>query len=128
MKNSIICITVVSLFLVLAACNKEEPMPVSAKFTTNIQNNTLAANRGFTVYTSETEGEFLTYFRGSSEESSYGTGYGTSMELGTDSLVFSSYGIEGTYTFSLVAISYGNWGETVIEDVQSIDIAVVAAE
>ena len=127
MKNRIYILTAISLFLVLSACNTEDPMPVSALFTTNIQNN-LQVGQKFTVYTSESNGEFLTYFKGNSEETSYGTGYGTGMELGTDSLVLSSYVSEGTYTFTLVATSYGNWGETVNQDVQSIDIVVVAAE
>jgi len=128
MKNNIFILAVISLFLVLSACNSEDPLPVSAKFTTNIQNNTILTNQRFTVYTSGAEGEFLTYFRGNSEETSYGSGYGTSLEVGSDSLVFSSYGAEGTYTFTLVAISYGDWGETVLQDVQSIDITVVPAE
>jgi hypothetical protein len=125
MKNNIYFLTVISLFLVLSACNKEDPLPVSSEFTTNIQNNTLTSREGYTVYTSKAKGEFLTYFKGDKEESSFGTGYGTSLEVGSDSLVLSSYGAEGTYTFTLVAISYGNWGETVLQEETSIEITVV---
>lgn len=112
----------------VTGCNEEAPLPVSATFTTNIQNNTLASNEGFTLYLSETHGEFLTYFKGSNEGNTFGTGYGTSIELGIDSMRISPYGAEGTYSFTLVATSYGNWGETVEQDVQSIDITVVPAE
>ena len=126
MKSKIYLLAMLTLFLIPYGCNKEDPMPVSASFKTNIVNSTLTTKQGFTVYTSEAKGEFLTYFKGSREDNSYGTGNGTVMEAGTDSLVISSYGIEGTYTFTLVSTSYGNWGTTVAQDVQSIDITVVA--
>ena len=126
MKSNIFLLAILALFLIPYSCNKEEPMPVSAAFTTNIVNSTLTTRQGFTVYTSETEGEFLTFFRGSKADNSYGTGNGTAMEVGTDSLVISSYGSVGTYTFTLVSTSYGNWGTTVAQDVQSVDITVVA--
>lgn len=122
-----ILLTAVFAALLLTSCNTEDPLPVSAEFTTNIQNNTLATNEGFTVYTSEAEGEFLTYFKGNNEESSWPDGFGRSFEVGTDSVVLSAYGLEGTYTFTLVATSYGDWGETVDQDVQSVEINVVAA-
>ncbi|RPI46091.1 MAG: hypothetical protein EHM46_00985 [Bacteroidetes bacterium] len=108
----------------LTGCNKEEPLPVSAAFTTSIQGNTLDVGQGFTVYTSDAEGEFLTYFRGDLESTTYGTGFGASLGIGSDSLVISGYAAAGNYTFTLVATSYGNWGETVAQDVQSIDITV----
>ena len=127
MKNSIFSIAVILLFLVFSACNKEEPQQVSALFTTNLQSNTMTAGAGVTIYTSEATGEFLTYFIGIDSTTTFGTGFGTNIELGTDSLVLNYYD-EGTYTFTLVASSYGNWGETVNQDVQSVDINVVVAE
>ena len=114
--------------VVLCGCNKEDPLPVSASFTTNIQNNTLAHNQAFTIYLDEAEGEFLAYFKGDRESNTWGAGYGTNIALGTDSLRISAYGVEGTYTFTVVATSYGNWGETVAQDVRSIDINVVTAQ
>ena len=128
MKTRILYLALLGLFMGSTSCNKEKPLPVSAEFTTNIQNNTLKSNEGFTVYLSEACGEFLTYFKGSRESDSYGTGNGRNIELGTDSMNISAYGTVGTYTFTLVATSYGNWGETVDQDVQSVDITVVAAE
>ena len=124
MKSNIFFLTIALLVLVLTGCNKEAPMPVSAKFTTNIQNNTLTTKQAFTVYLADAEGEFLAYFKGATEENSWGTGYGIPIDAATDSLNISAYGVEGTYTFTLVATSYGNWGETVEQDVQSIDITV----
>ena len=103
-------------------------MPVSAEFTTNIQNNTLGTSERFTVYTDQAEGEFLAYFKGDKESTTWDTGYGRTFSMGTDSLVISPYGTEGTYTFTVVATSYGNWGETVNRDVKSMEITVVVEE
>ena len=131
MKRAILLIPVFLLILVLSSCNKEEPLEVSAKFTTNIQNGTLTADQSFTLFTGETSGEFLTYFKGDKVETTYGTGYGVAIEAGLDSVPMSPYywavleSPDTTYTFTLVATSYGNWGETVAQDVQSIDIKVV---
>ena len=128
MNKNIILPAIALLLLIVPGCNKEEPLPVSAKFTTNIQNNTLGTKKGFTVYLDKTEGEFLAYFKGSTEQNSWGTGYGIPVDPGTDSLSISAYGVEGTFTFTLVATSYGNWGETVEQDVQSIDITVIVEQ
>lgn len=126
MKSNVILIAIAFFVLVGSGCNKEAPMPVSAKFTTSIQNNTLTTKQGFTVYLEDAEGEFVAYFKGATEENSWGTGYGIPIDAATDSLKISAYGVEGTYTFTLVATSYGNWGETREQDVQSIDINVIA--
>jgi hypothetical protein len=128
MKNKLAIFAAVMLGLMLWGCNKEEPMPASAKFSTNIQNNTLETKQGFTVYLENAEGEFLAYFKGDNEDTSWGTGFGIPLDRGADSLSVSAYGIEGIFTFTIVATSYGNWGETVEQDVQSIDIQVVAEE
>ena len=127
MKNNIFILATLALFLLPYSCNKEEPAPVSAAFTTNLQNNTMTAGERVTFYLEDATGEFLTYFRGDNEENSYGTGYGTILDVGTDSLALPYYNV-GTITFTLVATSYGNWGETVNQDVQSVDITVVADE
>lgn len=127
MKNSIIILTVIAFLLIPCACNKEEPAATSAAFTTNLMNNTVQAGNPVTIYLQDATGEFLTYFAGKDSSESYGTGYGTPLELGTDSLVL-SYFNEGSYTFTLVALSYGDWGETVSQDVQSLDITVVPEE
>jgi hypothetical protein len=127
MKNSIFLLATLTLFVIPYSCNKEEPLPTSAAFTTNLQNNTVTTQNGVTFYLSDATGEFLTYFRGDKPENTFETGYGTTLELGTDSLTLNYY-TPGSYTFTLVATSYGNWGETVSQDIQSVDINVIAAE
>jgi hypothetical protein len=124
MKISISIFAFLVLVLSLTGCNKEEPLPVSAAFTTNVEGNTLMVGKGFTIYISEAEGEFLTYFKGDLESTAYGTGNGTTIQVGTDSLVIGGYPAEGNYTFTLVATSFGNWGETIAQDIQSVDITV----
>ena len=130
MKNRIKYITVLVLAtFMLSACVKEEPQDTSASFTTNIKDNILKVNEDFTIYLDKTNGEFLTYFKGDSEETTYGIGKsGTPLrEKGLDSLSISGYSEpndEG-YTFTLVARSFGNWSEDMAEDVQSIVIKVV---
>lgn len=127
MKNSIFLLAILALFLLPYSCNKEEPQPTSAAFTTNLQNNTQKAGEAVTFYLSNAEGEFLTFFKGEDEEDTFGSGSGTILELGTDSLMQTYYN-EGVYTFSLVATSYGNWGTTVSQDVQSLEITITASE
>ncbi len=126
MKQIIFVFAAVALLLCPCSCNKEEPGPTSAAFTTNLQNNTATAGKSITFYTSEATGEFLTYFKGDKPENSYGTGKGTLLELGTDSLLLTYYNA-GEYTFTLVATSYGNWSETVSRDIDSVNITIVAA-
>ncbi len=118
---------ILAFLLILFGCNKEEPAAVSAAFTTNLVNNTVGVGDPVTVYLQDATGEFLTYFMGLDSTDSYGTGTGKSLETGTDSLVLTYY-TAGKYEFTLVAISYGNWGETVSEARQSLDITVVADE
>ena len=127
MKNSIIILAIMAFLLIPYSCNKEDPAPTSATFTTNLQNNTVASGEMVTIYLKDARGEFLTYFAGTDSSNTYGTGSGTPLELGTDSLLLYYYNA-GTFTFSLAAISYGDWGETVSKDVQSVDINVIVEE
>lgn len=127
MKKNIIIFVILAFLVIPYSCNKEEPAPTSAAFTTNLQNNTVKAGDPVTIYLQDATGEFLTYFAGKDSSNSFGTGSGTPLELGTDSLTL-FYFNEGSYTFSLVALSYGDWGETVSQDVHSVDINVVPKE
>jgi hypothetical protein len=128
MKKYISFLALVALVMLISSCNKEDPLPVDATFTTNIEGNTLETREGFTVYTDQTEGEFLAYYKGDSEENNWGTGFGTPFEVGTDSLNLPGYAEAGSYTFTIVATSYGNWGETLEQDINSIDITVTESE
>ena len=125
------------LFLVIilaigqVACNKEEPLTPSANFTTNIQNNTLMAGQGFVVYLDDVQGEFLTYFRGNTFETTYDPNdprkRGTAFSSDLDSLVLPGYSTpDTTFVFTLVASSSGNWAKDYVQDVKSISIAITA--
>ncbi|HDS07727.1 MAG TPA: hypothetical protein ENO05_08885 [Bacteroides sp.] len=124
MKSSYFILAAFALMILAAGCNKEEPRPVSAAFTTNLTDHTAMVGKAVTFYTGDATGDFLTYFKGDKEANTFGTGYGTSLEVGTDSFNL-IYNAAGSYTFTLVATSYGNWGETMEQDVQSVDITVV---
>lgn len=100
MKNSIFILATMALFLLLYSCNKEDPAAVSAAFTTSLQNNTATAGESITFYVEDATGEFLTYFRGTDSTNTYGTGYGTPLGIGIDSLLLTYYN-EGVYTFTL---------------------------
>lgn len=120
--------------LVIAySCNKEPAIEPKANFSTNIENNTLEPAQGFTVYFHETEGEFVTYFKGDRESKTYSpddpTREGVFVTKGTDSVTVGGYSAaelsaDTTYTFTVVASSSGNWGEEYLQDVQSIQITV----
>jgi hypothetical protein len=123
-----------SLLLVLAmtagllSCNREDAIEPSADFTTSIENNTLAPGQGFTVYLDNVQGEFLVYFRGHNEQSTYSpddprrTGTNVSTEL--ESVEIPGYPSVGEYVFTMVASSSGNWAKDYLQDVKSITITV----
>ncbi len=112
--------------LALTACVKEEPGDTSASFTTNISNNTLSTGEEFTIYLERASGDFLTYFKGDIDETTYGNAgaAGTPVDADSDSITVSGYASAGIYTFTLVARSFGNWSEDMAEDVQSINITI----
>lgn len=109
-------------------CNKEEAIKPSADFTTNLQNNTIKAGRQFTVYLDNVRGEFLVYFRGATEQTTYsptdGSRQGVSFSPSLDSLIIPSYTLPGQYVFTMVASSTGNWAKDYLQDVKSITITV----
>ena len=116
-------------FLIFAfGCNKEEAIPPSADFTTNLQNNTLKKGKGFTIYLDNVQGEFLVYFKGATEATTYSatdpTRTGTAFSRDLDSLAISGYSASGDFVFTVVASSSGNWAEDYLQDVKSITIKV----
>jgi hypothetical protein len=120
--------TVIIFLLFTIGCNKEEAITPSADFTTNLQNNTLQRGRAFTVYLNNVQGEFLVYFKGNNEASTYNpedpTRLGTAFSNDLDSLVIPAYNNAGQYTFTVVASSSGNWAKDYLQDVKSITINV----
>ena len=135
MKKNTVLIVFLSFTLLLVSCNKEEPLPTKVEFTTNLNNNNLIVGEGFRVYLNDVKGEFLAYFKGDSPESSWPDGFGKTFEINEsesssepDSISISAYNEAGTYTFTIVATSYGNWGETMEQAFQSIEISVADAK
>ena len=79
------------------------------------------------LYLDQTHGDFVTYFKGENPKKTYrkddNTVTGTAVEV-RDSIEVSSYPLTGTFTFTLLAVSYGNWGGERLEAVDSISITV----
>ena len=127
MKNSSALI-VLAMLMVLLSCSREDPIKPSADFTTNIENNTLARGQGFTVYLDNVQGEFLVYFRGHNEQSTYDPNdprrRGTNVSTNLDLVSISGYPSAGEYVFTVVASSSGNWAKDYLQDVKSVTITV----
>lgn len=127
MKQIVIYTT---LFILLFAfgCNKEDAIAPSADFTTNLQNNSVEKGKSFTIYLDNTQGEFIVYFAGNSEETTYSysnpTRLGVAFSTDLDSLNIPAYYSEGEFVFTVVASSSGNWANDYLQDVKSITIKV----
>jgi hypothetical protein len=120
--------TIIVFLLFVFGCNKEDAITPSADFTTNLQNNTLKRGMPFTIYLDNVRGEFLVYFKGNNEVSTYNptdpTRQGTIISTDLDSLAIPAYNNAGQYTFTVVASSSGNWAKDYFQDVKSITINV----
>lgn len=127
MKRLIIFSAFILLFLAIG-CNQEDAIPPSADFTTNLQNNSVKKGKGFTIYLDNVQGEFLVYFKGATEATTYSatdpTRIGTPFSAGLDSLVIPGYTASGDFVFTVVASSSGNWAEDYVQDLKSITIKV----
>jgi len=126
MKKLIILVSVI--LLSLGACQKEPAETPSAKFTTNIVNNTISKGAKFMLYLDQTDGEFITYFKGDAPKRTYNkddyTITGSYVDPELDSVEVAGYGVVGEYTFTVLAITYGNWSGERLEAVDSIRITV----
>lgn len=127
--KQILIFSVLLFLLITAGCNKEEAITPSADFTTNLQNNTLKRGTPFMIYLDNVQGEFLVYFKGNTEETTYNpedpTRLGTTFSVDLDSLQIPAYNNVGEYAFTVVASSSGNWAEDYFQDTKSITITVV---
>ena len=129
-KRILVLLSALMLMVVFSSCNKEDPLTPSANFTTNIENNTLMAGQGFTVYLDDVQGEWLVYFRGNNLESTYDpddpTRRGTPFSSEREFLNIPGYNptVDTDYVFTMVASSSGNWGKDYVQDVKSITIHV----
>ena len=128
MKRILIYTTLIFL-LIAFGCNKEEAITPSADFTTNLQNNTLKKGASFTLYLDNVQGEFMVYFKGATEATTYSatdpTRTGTPFSADLDSLIVPGYSASGDFVFTVVASSSGNWAEDYLQEVKSITIKVV---
>lgn len=126
MKKILILIPL--LLMSVWSCVKEEPLEPSAKIKTNIVDNSLATKTKFILYLDETEGEFITFFKGDVPKRTYNkldpTVTGTIVDENVDSVEVAGYGVAGEYTFVLMARSFGNWGEDEMEAIDSVRITV----
>ena len=108
-------------------CQKEPAEKPTAKIRTNLVDNTVAKQKKFTLYLDQTHGDFITYFKGETPKKTYRKDdpsvSGTAIEA-KDSVQVNSYPLAGTFTFTLLAVSYGNWGGERLEAVDSITITV----
>jgi hypothetical protein len=115
------------LFLASTGCQKEPAEKPAAKIRTNLVNNTVAKQKVFTIYLDQTHGDFITVFKGDSPKKTYKkddfTVSGLAIES-KDSATVTGYPLTGEFTFTLLAVSYGNWGGERLEAIDSIRITV----
>lgn len=128
MKRILIFTTLIFLLFAFG-CNTEEAIEPSADFSTNLQNNTVKKGKDFTIYLNKVQGEFLVYFKGATEATTYSatdpTRTGTPFSPELDSLAIPGYSASGDFVFTVVASSSGNWAKDYLQDVKSITVKVV---
>jgi hypothetical protein len=109
-------------------CTKEDPIKPSAQFTINLQDNTCYAGENFTIFTQAVKGDFYTIFPGDKPTTIYDPANpkarGVSITEMGDSMQY-SYPTAGTYTFTMVVTSTGNWAEDFLMDTKSVTITVI---
>jgi hypothetical protein len=127
MKRSIVIIAVLIIGLT-ASCVQEPAIESSADFSTNLQGNTLTTGSDLVVNLENTKGEFITYFDGKSDETTYAPdnyqaeGVDIS-DMEGDSLTI-TYSSPDSIKFTVVASSSGNWAEDFNRDVKSVEFIV----
>ncbi len=126
MKKSILFLIII-FFSLSIGCVKEPAESTSAEFYTSLTDNRVALGVEFTVYFDKTEGDFVTYFAGDSEETTYNPDDYTvkGVAVNEQPSVDISYNKPGTKVFTVVATSVGDWAEEIKRDVKSITIEVV---
>ena len=120
MKKILILIPII--FLAVLSCQKEPAPAPSAKIHTSLVHDSVAKLAKFWLYLDKTNGEFITYYKGDGPKKTYSadnfTATGIIVDENVDSVEIAGYGIVGQYTFTLLARSFGNWGD---EERQAID-------
>ncbi|MGB9747660.1 MAG: hypothetical protein ACPLXM_12110 [Bacteroidales bacterium] len=128
MKHLIIALSILGFSSLFISCNKEEPLPPSADFTTSLSNFTAYAGEPFVLYLKNCSGDFLTLFKGDTPGSTYGNdslvAQGLTIDTSLDSILV-TYDAAGTYTLTLLAASYGNWSKDQVVKTKSVTINVI---
>jgi hypothetical protein len=127
MKNIVFAV-IVLIIIILSSCNKEPAIEPSADFTTNLINNTTQVKTDFVIYTDKVKGEWATYFKANDSVHTYRTDFyraiGVTLDLELDSVVIGGYSSAGSYPFTIVASSSGNWNKDYVQDVKTLTITV----
>ncbi len=117
--------------LIAISCTKYPPVDTSAEFSVKAADNRVEVRTPLTIYLSEAKGEFLTLYPGTDSTNTYNPDIpyveGDALEIGLDSIEF-TYRKTGTFPLTLIAISYGNKGETMERDQKTIQIEVYDPE
>jgi hypothetical protein len=126
MKKTLIFIALI--FFGVLSCQKEPAIAPTAHIRTNLVDNTVAKKIRFRLYLDQSSGDFITYFKGDTPKKTYNkddlTVTGVIVDENADSIDIAAYTVAGTYTFTLVAKSYGSWGDEELQAVDSIKITV----
>lgn len=101
--------------IVMVACNQEPAIQSDASFTIENSDSIFAGSAIQMVF--EGQGEFVTVYSGDSKRI-YGDPESKGIRLTKETYGF-TYSSQGEYEFTVVASSYGNWGEEEIVDVKS---------
>ncbi len=115
----------------LSNCIKENPIPPSASFTTNLTDNHAFAGEPFSVYLKNVKGAYVTLFTGEDSSKTYspnnpnatGTIVKTDILDMPDSAVV-TYSNPGTYTLTLLVVSTGNQAKDVKETLSTLQVTV----
>lgn len=116
------------IFFGFLSCQKEPAFTPTAKIRTNLVNDSIAKKARFRLYLDQTNGDFITYFKGDTPKKTYNkddyTITGVSVDENADSVDVAAYTVVGQYTFTLLARTFGNWGDEEYQAVDSIRITV----
>lgn len=115
--------------ILMLGCIEERPSEVSADFTTN--KSVYTKGESVVINTSKVKGEFAILFRGDNVKSTYQENPPDSVVLSgfpfdpdLEQVVTGGYSMEGSYTLTIVARSFGQQGNEESKDVSSVVITV----
>lgn len=108
-------------------CTKEEALEPRAEFTLSITDNVGYVMEDIVMRLQNAQGEFLTYYTGDLPNRIYHPDsnlvVGTAIDQSVDSVIF-KYRDPGTFQFTLLAASSGNWTEDYVTDTKTVEITI----